>query len=140
MRRYLALSIMLPLAACAMAPRQTAAPAAAGVQQQPVEQNSLVGLTPQELVSRFGAPALQIREAPVPRVALRARRLSLSVGNRRDDAGDPCRHAAADWRGHASGGLHRSAWHGRQLIHRPSRSLGDDMVEVAKMPLNRLDQ
>jgi hypothetical protein len=79
MRRYLALSITLPLAACAMAPRQTAAPAAAVVQQQPVEQNSLVGLTPQELVSRFGAPALQIREGTSVKLQFRGSRCVLDA-------------------------------------------------------------
>ncbi len=59
---YLALSLTLLLSACAAA-------AAAGrrrllppFSRQPQEQNSLSGLTAQELVGRFGAPALQIRE------------------------------------------------------------------------------
>ena len=61
MRRYLALSLCLLVAACATAPTpQTAAPAP--VQVQPTEQNGLVGLTIQDLVGRFGAPALQVRE------------------------------------------------------------------------------
>jgi hypothetical protein len=63
MRRYLALSLTMFLAACATAPRQEAVTPQPIVQpQQPAEQNGLVGLTTQDLVGRFGAPALQVRE------------------------------------------------------------------------------
>ena len=63
MRRSFALSLCLFAAACAPRPQQvstTPAPVAPPVQRQ--EQTSLSGLTAQELVGRFGAPALQIRE------------------------------------------------------------------------------
>jgi hypothetical protein len=60
MRRFLACSLALVLAGCATAPQQPEAQAPPQV--QPEETSSLVGLTPQELVGRFGAPALQIRE------------------------------------------------------------------------------
>ena len=59
MRRFLAFSLTLGLAACAPRPEQPAAPQPAPVQP---ETSSLVGLTPQELVGRFGRPALQVRE------------------------------------------------------------------------------
>jgi hypothetical protein len=59
MRRFIALSLTLLLAACATAPQ---APAPQPPAAQPQQQNSLTGLTPQELVGRFGRPALQIRE------------------------------------------------------------------------------
>jgi hypothetical protein len=59
MRRSIALSVALLLAACTTAPR---APAPQPPAAQPQQQNSLTGLTPQELVGRFGRPALQIRE------------------------------------------------------------------------------
>ena len=63
MRRSLALSLMLFAAACAPRPQQASAPPPEpAVQPQPQEQNSLAGLTAQELVGRFGSPALQIRE------------------------------------------------------------------------------
>ena len=52
---------MLFAAACAPRPQQAPPPQPAE-QPQPQEQNSLAGLTAQELVGRFGAPALQIRE------------------------------------------------------------------------------
>ena len=61
MRSLIALSLTLLLAACATVPRAPA-PQPPAVQPQAEEQNSLAGLTPQELVGRFGRPALQIRE------------------------------------------------------------------------------
>jgi hypothetical protein len=61
MRRAIALSLTLLLAACATAPQQTAAPQPSSP-AQPEETGSLVGLTAQDLVGRFGAPALQVRE------------------------------------------------------------------------------
>ena len=60
MRRLIAFSLMLAVAACAPRPQETPVPQAPA-QPQP-ETSSLVGLTPQELVGRFGRPALQIRE------------------------------------------------------------------------------
>lgn len=61
MRRLPILFLTLVVAGCATAPQQlpTAAPPP---QPQPAETSSLVGLTPQELVGRFGIPALQVRE------------------------------------------------------------------------------
>ena len=61
MRRLFALSLVALLAGCATRPQQAPEPAPV-VQPEPQEQNSLSGLTAQELVGRFGAPALQIRE------------------------------------------------------------------------------
>lgn len=61
MRRLPVLFLTFVLAGCATAPQQLPAPAAVP-QAQPEETSSLVGLTPQELVGRFGPPALQIRE------------------------------------------------------------------------------
>ena len=74
MRRIIALSLTLSLAAC-MA-RQPQAPIAQPipVEPQPVEQNSLTGLTAQELVGRFGAPTLQIREGNSLKLQFRGRR------------------------------------------------------------------
>ena len=60
MRRLIAFSLMLAVAACAPRPQETPAPQAPA--QPQAETSSLVGLTPQELVGRFGRPALQIRE------------------------------------------------------------------------------
>jgi hypothetical protein len=74
MRRLLVLSLTLSLASCMTAPRQPAAPQPPAVQPQPEEQSSLVGLTPQELVGRFGAPALQIREGSSLKLQFRGRR------------------------------------------------------------------
>jgi hypothetical protein len=62
MRRSLALSLMLFAAACAPRPQQVSAPPPQPTPQAAAEQNSLSGLTAQELVGRFGSPALQIRE------------------------------------------------------------------------------
>jgi hypothetical protein len=74
MRRYLALSLTVLLAACATRPQQAPAPPAPIVQPQPVEQNSLTGLTAPELVGRFGNPALQIREGTSLKLQFRGRR------------------------------------------------------------------
>jgi hypothetical protein len=74
MRRLLVLSLALPLASCMTAPRQPAAPQPAPAEPQPEEQSSVVGLTPQELVGRFGAPALQIREGSSLKLQFRGRR------------------------------------------------------------------
>ena len=62
MRRSIAFSLMLLAAACAPRPQQVAPPPPQPAPQASAEQNSLAGLTAQELVGRFGAPALQIRE------------------------------------------------------------------------------
>jgi hypothetical protein len=63
MRRFTSLSLALLIAGCAPRPQQPSSiPQPPVVQPQPEEPNSLTGLTAQELVGRFGAPALQIRE------------------------------------------------------------------------------
>jgi hypothetical protein len=61
MRRTTALALTLLLAGCATRPVETPVPPPAAP-QPPADQNSLSGLTAQELIGRFGAPALQIRE------------------------------------------------------------------------------
>ena len=60
MRRFLALSLSLLLAACATAPRPAQPPS----ELPPSEhtRGPIIGLTADELVRRFGTPALQIRE------------------------------------------------------------------------------
>jgi hypothetical protein len=64
MRQHLALIPALLLAACMRAPQGPAVQPVPSVQTQPQpeEQGNLSGLTAQELVGRFGTPALQIRE------------------------------------------------------------------------------
>ena len=81
MRRYLALSLTLFVAACATAPRQETAAPPPPVQQpqQPMEQNALVGLTAQDLVRQFGAPALQIREGSSVKLQFRNPRCVLDA-------------------------------------------------------------
>ena len=61
MRRLIVLFATVILAGCATAPQEPAAPLPTS-QPPPGETSSLVGLTPQEMVGRFGPPALQIRE------------------------------------------------------------------------------
>ena len=61
MRRFIAISSTLLIAGCASAPREAPPPQPVAT-QQPRESSSLLGLTPQELVGRFGTPALQIHE------------------------------------------------------------------------------
>jgi hypothetical protein len=62
MRRVLLLSV-LALSACARVPTETAAPTPPPPPvQQPRESGVLIGLTGNELVTRFGRPVLQIKE------------------------------------------------------------------------------
>ena len=61
MRRLITLLLSLLLAACAAAPQQVTS-SQPSTPMPPAETSSLVGLSPQELVGRFGAPALQVRE------------------------------------------------------------------------------
>ena len=63
MRRILAFSVFA-FSACARVPTETAAPtpAPAPAPQQPRESGVLLGLTGNELVTRFGRPVLQIKE------------------------------------------------------------------------------
>jgi hypothetical protein len=61
MRRLLALSLAILTAGCATRPQEVSAPSTPVV-QVPEEPSSLAGLTAQELVGRYGTPALQIRE------------------------------------------------------------------------------
>jgi len=74
MRRLVTLSALLLLAACATAPQQPQPAAAPTPQAQPQETSSLVGLTAQELVGRFGPPALQIREGTSLKLQFRGNR------------------------------------------------------------------
>jgi hypothetical protein len=62
MRRSLALSLAILTAGCATRPQEVSAPSTPAVVQVPEEPSSLAGLTAQELVGRYGTPALQIRE------------------------------------------------------------------------------
>jgi hypothetical protein len=73
MRRSLALSVALILAGCATRPVQSPVQPSAP-EPQPQEANSLAGLTAQELVGRFGAPALQIREGTSLKLQFRGSR------------------------------------------------------------------
>jgi hypothetical protein len=73
MRRSIALSLTILLAGCATRPEQAPAPVPA-VQPQEQQQNSLLGLTAQEMVGRFGLPALQIREGNSLKLQFRGRR------------------------------------------------------------------
>ena len=79
MRRYLALSLSLLVTGCMTAPRQETAAPPPVVQPQPLEQNGLVGLTAQQLVGRFGAPALQIREGTSVKLQFRGSRCVLDA-------------------------------------------------------------
>jgi hypothetical protein len=73
MRRSIVLSLTLSLAACAPRPQQ-APPPQPPAQPQAEEQSSLTGLTAQELVGRFGLPALQVREGNSLKLQFRGRR------------------------------------------------------------------
>jgi hypothetical protein len=73
MRRSIALFLVLLLAACATKPEQTPAPQPV-IQPQAQEQGSLLGLTAQEMVGRFGMPALQVHEGNSLKLQFRGRR------------------------------------------------------------------
>jgi hypothetical protein len=79
MRRYLALSLTLSLAACMRAPQQPPAPTPAPVAEVPRGSRELRGLTANELVGHFGTPALQIREGTSLKLQFRGRRCVLDA-------------------------------------------------------------
>jgi len=74
MRRIIALSLPLSLAACMARQPQPPIAQPIPVKPEPVEQNALTGLTAQELVGRFGAPALQVPEGNSLKLQFRGRR------------------------------------------------------------------
>jgi hypothetical protein len=78
MRRSIASSLALLLAACATAP-QTAPTEPASSSQPQQQVNGLIGLTMQDLVGRFGAPALQIREGNSVKLQFRGARCILDA-------------------------------------------------------------
>ena len=73
MRHFFAFSLTLAVAACAPRPQGQPAPQPAPAQPQE-ETSSVVGLSPQELVGRFGRPALQIREGSSLKLQFRGNR------------------------------------------------------------------
>ena len=78
MRRLLLASSLL-LAGCAAGPRaqpEVAQPVAAIT---PPATRQLIGLTPQQLVGHFGAPALQVREGTSLKLQFRGRRCILDA-------------------------------------------------------------
>jgi hypothetical protein len=78
MRRTFAFSLALMAAACAPRPQPTPTPQPAAEAPR-VERNQLVGLTPQDLVGKFGSPALQIREGTSLKLQFRGRQCVLDA-------------------------------------------------------------
>jgi hypothetical protein len=77
MRRPIALSLTLFVAGCATAPEApTPEPPSPA---QPQQANGLNGMTAQDLVGRFGAPALQIREGSSVKFQFRGSRCVLDA-------------------------------------------------------------
>ena len=74
MRRSIAFSLALLAAACAPRPQTAQVPPPPTPQPEPAEPTSLAGLTVQELVGRFGTPALQIREGTSLKLQFRGTR------------------------------------------------------------------
>jgi hypothetical protein len=76
MRRAVALSMTFLLGACATAPRP-------GVPTEPLPsehtRGPVIGLTADQLVRRFGTPALQIREGPGVKLQFRSARCVLDA-------------------------------------------------------------
>jgi hypothetical protein len=78
MRRSLALCLALAVAACAPRPQPTPPPQPPAETPR-IERNQLVGLTPQDLVGKFGSPALQIREGTSLKLQFRGRQCVLDA-------------------------------------------------------------
>jgi hypothetical protein len=78
MRRILACSVFLS-AGCASVPTETPKTPATPPVAQPRETGSLIGLTGNELVIRFGRPALQIREGNSVKIQFRGPRCVLDT-------------------------------------------------------------
>src|SRR5436305_26287 len=73
MRHFILASTLL-LAGCATAPQQQAAPQIPEIIATPrTARSGLVGLTAQDLVGRFGNPALQVREGASLKLQFRGR-------------------------------------------------------------------
>ncbi|MEO7603287.1 MAG: hypothetical protein ABIS39_08560 [Sphingomicrobium sp.] len=70
--RFHPLAAILFLSACARVPTETATPTPPPV-QPPRESGVLVGMTGNELVTRFGSPVLQIREGNSFKIQFRGR-------------------------------------------------------------------
>ena len=79
MRILLAAVPLLAVAACARVPAKPEVPAAPAVAPQPRESGVLIGLTANELVGRFGKPALQIREGNSYKIQYRGSRCVLDA-------------------------------------------------------------
>ncbi|MDQ3247534.1 MAG: hypothetical protein M3Q52_11745 [Pseudomonadota bacterium] len=71
MRRIFAVTLALLVAGCAGGQRPVPVAPRAVV---PVERGVLIGLTAPELLQRFGAPALQVREGPGLKIQFRGAR------------------------------------------------------------------
>jgi hypothetical protein len=78
MRRSLALSVVLFAAACAPRPQAASIPTPTPA-PQPRQDNGLNGLNAQQLVDRFGRPALQIHEGSSIKLQFRGSRCVLDT-------------------------------------------------------------
>ena len=74
MRRLVPFAILSLVASCAPRPETATTTPTPPPVQAPVTGSALTGLTAQELVGRFGAPALQIREGTSLKLQFRGRR------------------------------------------------------------------
>ncbi|HEX6071955.1 MAG TPA: hypothetical protein VFY95_02975 [Sphingomicrobium sp.] len=72
MRRFIPAATLL-LAACATAPRQPQPQPSSTITPSPHRQSDLLGMTANELVQRFGNPALQVREGASLKLQFRRR-------------------------------------------------------------------
>jgi hypothetical protein len=79
MRRSLALGFMLFAAACAPRPQAASVPAVVTPAPQLRQDNGLNGLNAQQLVDRFGRPALQIHEGNSVKLQFRGSRCVLDT-------------------------------------------------------------
>jgi hypothetical protein len=80
MRRAVALSLALLAAGCATAPQQQQpSPPTAALPPSEHTRGAIMGLTAEELVRRFGTPALQIREGSSLKLQFRSNQCVLDT-------------------------------------------------------------
>jgi hypothetical protein len=77
-RRFTALTLMLFATACAPRPEVASVPAVAPP-PQPQQQNGVTGLNAQQLVDKFGRPALRVHEGSSVKFQFRGQRCVLDA-------------------------------------------------------------
>ena len=77
--RRISLALTLVLTGCATGPRQPEQPTLPVTPTAPRESGRLIGLTPNDLIGRFGNPAFQVREGESLKLQFRGQRCVLDT-------------------------------------------------------------